>query len=221
MILKTILKYSVHCTGIVGLMPNDLYVCVLDFEATCWDGSKEHEIIEFPSVLWRWSKKKEVARVDEIQIFVKPTHNPTVSEFCHNLTGITQAQVDNGVSLKDALKQHYQWLTQHVPNADLVVFVTCGDWDLKTMLPNDLAANNLSYPSPAYRKYLNIKRAFRDVTQTRKSLSMVNMLKALNLELEGRHHSGIDDCRNISKIFVKLVQLRLNKELFEQLSVTV
>lgn len=200
----------------------DLHVCVLDFEATCWDGSKNHEIIEFPSLLWRWNKTKTIELVDTIQIFVKPTVNPTVSEFCHNLTGITQAQVDNGFSLKHALKQHYEWLTDHVgPNTESVVFVTCGDWDLKTMLPNDLTANNLSYPDPAYRKYVNIKQAFSHVTQTKKQMSMVKMLAALNLELEGRHHSGIDDCRNISKIFVKLVQLGLTKVLFKQLSVTV
>ncbi|KAL5258622.1 hypothetical protein ACHWQZ_G009186 [Mnemiopsis leidyi] len=199
----------------------DLYVCVLDFEATCWDSSKEHEIIEFPSLLWRWSKKNELELVDEIQIFVKPYHNPNVSLFCHNLTGITQEQVDNGVALKDALKQHHLWICKHVPDTCSVVFVTCGDWDLKTMLPNDLSANNLSYPSPAYRKYLNIKQAFSKITQTRKSLGMLKILRALNLDLEGRHHSGIDDCRNISKIFFKLVQLGLNKDMFEDLCVTV
>ena len=199
----------------------DLYVCVLDFEATCWDGSKEHEIIEFPSVLWRWSKKKELEFVDEIQIFVKPSHNPIVSEFCHNLTGITQEQVDNGIALKEALKQHHHWLCENVLDSGTVVFVTCGDWDLMTMLPKDLSANNLSYPSPVYRKYLNVKRAFSNITQTKKSLGMLKMLKALNLELEGRHHSGIDDCRNISKIFLKLVQLGLNKEIFEELCVSV
>jgi len=30
------------------------------------------------------------------------------------------------------------------------------------------------------------------------------MLQYLNLPLDGRHHSGIDDCNNISKIFIKM-----------------
>ena len=36
------------------------YLCVLDFEATCWDGGKNKdvmEIIEFPSVLYRVREK--------------------------------------------------------------------------------------------------------------------------------------------------------------------
>lgn len=197
-----------------------VFVCVLDFEATCWDGSKEHEIIEFPSCLWHWTDKKNIHLVDTIQIFVKPSKNPTVSDFCHRLTGITQEQVNSGVTLKEALIEHLRWLKRHVPNTSNVLFVTCGDWDLETMLPTDLAANDLPYPDEVYRRWVNIKKAFSRVTQTR-SLSMVKMLKALNLELEGRHHSGIDDCKNISKIFVKLVQLGFSQELFWQLAANV
>jgi len=35
---------------------------------------------------------------------------------------------------------------------------------------------------------------------------MVEMLEALNCPLEGRHHSGLDDCRNIATIVVELVR---------------
>ena len=33
---------------------------------------------------------------------------------------------------------------------------------------------------------------------------MVGMLEYLGLQLEGRHHSGIDDSRNIARILAKL-----------------
>ena len=35
---------------------------------------------------------------------------------------------------------------------------------------------------------------------------MVEMLKLLGLELEGKHHSGIDDARNISRICLELIK---------------
>jgi len=35
---------------------------------------------------------------------------------------------------------------------------------------------------------------------------MDKMLEYLNLTLDGKHHSGIDDCRNISKILGKMVK---------------
>jgi inhibitor of KinA sporulation pathway (predicted exonuclease) len=33
---------------------------------------------------------------------------------------------------------------------------------------------------------------------------MVTSLEYLKISLEGTHHSGIDDCRNISKILVRM-----------------
>jgi inhibitor of KinA sporulation pathway (predicted exonuclease) len=35
---------------------------------------------------------------------------------------------------------------------------------------------------------------------------MTNMLSKLGLELQGRHHSGLDDCRNIGRVLVELVK---------------
>jgi inhibitor of KinA sporulation pathway (predicted exonuclease) len=32
------------------------------------------------------------------------------------------------------------------------------------------------------------------------------MLKKLNIELEDTHHSGIDDCKNLAKIVIKMVE---------------
>lgn len=39
----------------------------------------------------------------------------------------------------------------------------------------------------------------------RDSYGMANMLKELNLPLVGKHHSGIDDCRNITAIVTKMI----------------
>lgn len=35
---------------------------------------------------------------------------------------------------------------------------------------------------------------------------MTDMLELLELELEGRHHSGIDDCKNLTRVVQKLMQ---------------
>lgn len=49
-----------------------------------------------------------------------------------------------------------------------------------------------------------------------KSGTMVEMLNHLNIELEGFHHSGIDDCRNISKIMIRMIEDGFNcNELIE------
>ena len=199
------------------------YICVLDFEATCWEENLNHEIIEFPSVLLSWNpvpihvmskkKKYEINEVSRKQLFVKPLINPTVSKFCHKLTGITQKQVDNGICIKTALSQHLKWLTG-ISETNRITIVTHGDWDLKTMLPMDLK----NYPAfgdldEIYMRYVNIKDLFHQITGI-KGTGMVKMLAHLKLKQEGRHHSGIDDCHNIARMFMKLVDKGLDKKRF-------
>ncbi len=40
----------------------------------------------------------------------------------------------------------------------------------------------------------------------KKKWSMISMLKHFGLELIGKHHSGIDDAKNLSKILVKILE---------------
>jgi inhibitor of KinA sporulation pathway (predicted exonuclease) len=203
------------------------YICILDFEATCWEDKRfPNEIIEFPSILLKWeenplddiSKRKQytIQEISRIQLFVKPAINPIVSDFCNELTGISQKQVDAGIDLKSAIETHLQWITHIVPT-DQVTIVTHGDWDLKIMLPMDL--KNISYePNEIYNRYTNIKDLFNIIVPERdrkaKSNGLIKMLGNLKLKPEGRHHSGIDDCHNIARIFIKLVDMGLNKTVF-------
>ena len=111
-------------------------ICVLDFEATCDTEGRmrrmDMEIIEFPSVLID-SSTMEV--VDEFQRFVTPLKYG-VSPFCTELTGITQQTIDeNGRPFLEVLQEHQEWLRSHTGSTKSVIVLTCGDWDLKTMLP--------------------------------------------------------------------------------------
>ena len=82
------------------------YICLYDFECTCSNDQQiqmnSQEIIEFPVVIVD-VKSKSIKSI--FQTYVKPTLDPQLTEFCTELTGITQEQVDNGVSIQDALKQ--------------------------------------------------------------------------------------------------------------------
>lgn len=95
---------------------------------------------------------------------------------------------------------------------DSYAFLTCGDWDLKTMLPNQLKlvdaehgfdqSGNVIAP---YNRWINIKGPFRkQLGLQRYNIGMAGMLAKLKLDLVGRHHSGIDDCKNILRIVQKL-----------------
>jgi ERI1 exoribonuclease 3 len=91
-------------------------------------------------------------------------------------------------------------------------FVTCGHWDLATMLPAQLAMSTRLDPSFAlspdglqlshFAARINIKVAFakNKGLRSRQGLGLPTMLRKSNMQLEGRHHSGIDDCKNILRI---------------------
>lgn len=65
------------------------YFVVIDFEATHDKEKKPHpqEIIEFPSVLVN-SMTGQVE--DCFQIYVRPTYNQLLTDFCNKFTGIQQ-----------------------------------------------------------------------------------------------------------------------------------
>ena len=174
------------------------YLVVLDFEATCWEENRDHEIIEFPAVVIEVATGNIVGRLEQ---FVKPVRKPQLSEFCKNLTSITQEQVDGGVSLEEALNAHYEFV-QQFPNS---ILVTCGDWDLRTMLPDDCRDKRISIPE-YYRHWINIKNEFKLLHRRSKARGMAGILNALGLPLLGTHHRGIDDCVNIGQIAIRLLR---------------
>lgn len=184
---------------------NPEYVCVLDFEATCEDAVIyfDNEVIEFPSVLLKLSDDKQSYNIiSEFQHFCKPLINSKLTKFCTNLTGITQEQINNGSCFPIVLKEHHKWLVDNI-GLEQVTFITVGSWDLKTMMVNECKKWGL-VPPTMYMSYVNLTVPFRDFYKC-SARGMKGMLEFLKIELEGKHHSGIDDCRNTAKIWMKLV----------------
>lgn len=191
------------------------WICVLDFEATCDDVDDfPHEIIEFPSVLLRWNDKLgNYEEVSRFQKYCRPKNNPTLSDFCVNLTGITQKLVDSGEWFPDVMNDHYQWLVDSVrefgenDQVEDVAILTCGMWDLEKMLPREYMNWNLVPPSKIYSRVINIKDSYKSAYGLEKGYGMARMLEHSGLKLEGRHHSGIDDCHNTARLVQKLVSM--------------
>lgn len=201
----------------------------MDFEATCDDKRRisPQEIIEFPIVLLN-TRTLQIER--EFHHYIKPTAHPRLSAFCTELTGITQDTVDQGITFTECYKLVSTFLSQpplvKVKSDKTPVsfaFVTCGDWDLKTALPAQLKHLGLQ-SLPCFGKWINIKKVFASYVRSqqtapgsgsgrpdsedgrRERFGMAGMLSQLKLPLVGRHHSGIDDSRNICAIAVELLK---------------
>ena len=182
------------------------FFLVLDFEGVINKDQgcpKVMEIIEFPVLK---VNARTLATEAEFHRYVQPVIHPVLNSKCTEITGISQDMVDGQPVLSDVLKELDEWMKKEglLSGEKTFIFLTCGDWDLKSGL-----SINCDYLGLAYRDYLkrwiNIKTFFGD-TMGKKGFGMKSMLDDLGLELEGRHHSGIDDSRNIARILVALAQ---------------
>ncbi|KAJ3065271.1 hypothetical protein HDU98_011349 [Podochytrium sp. JEL0797] len=184
------------------------YLAVLDFEATCDDANtpKPQEIIELPTVLIDTSLEGGKV-ISEFHSYVRPVHHPILTKFCTELTGIQQETVDPAPTFAEVWPQFMAFLSKHEITSSNCLFVTCGHWDLVKMLPAQLSTTKLSDPCPqVLQQWCNIKLAVQEHTG-KPVRGMPEMLSRFGLTLMGRHHSGIDDARNIAAVAMELLKV--------------
>ena len=74
--------------------------------------------------------------VYECQLYVKPTMMEGITNYCRSLTGITEKDCENGLSLQEAINQFNNFLKTHIfPfGVDNFRIVTDSVWDLQVQL---------------------------------------------------------------------------------------
>ncbi|KAJ3390479.1 3'-5' exoribonuclease 1 [Lobulomyces angularis] len=167
------------------------YFLIFDVEAT----------IEFPVVLLE-AETNQI--IDTFHRYCKPTINPVLTDFCKELTGIQQNFIDDSSTFGRVLEEFENWILKYskFPFKD-IVFVTDGPWDIKNFVQDQLKILDLTIP--VYFKYwINIRNLFQN-SYKKKSVKISTMLKFLDMEFEGRPHSGIDDAKNIARIFQRII----------------
>jgi len=130
--------------------------------------------------------------IDEFQAFVKPIVHPTLRDFCKNLTSIQQEDVDKAEIFPDVFDSFLVWADTY----EDYLFCSWGGYD-KKQLEQDCTLHNIPFPLSTH---FNIKTAFSKSQNTTKRFGLDQALKAKGIELEGTHHRGIDDARNIAKL---------------------
>ena len=86
-------------------------------------------------------------------------------------------------------------------------YVTCGDWDLNTMLPKQCNTSQIELPSH-FQHWINVKESFARSIKGNYPRTLSQMLNELGLVFEGRQHSGIDDVHNIVRVVQALAKDR-------------
>ncbi|KAH7667299.1 ERI1 exoribonuclease 2 protein [Dioscorea alata] len=178
------------------------YFVVIDFEATCDKERKPHpqEIIEFPSVLVNSVTGQLEA---SFQTYVRPVYHQLLTDFCKELTGIQQIQVDRGVSLSEALLMHDKWLEDKGIKHKSFAVVTWGNWDCRTMLESECKFKRIRKP-PYFNRWINLKALFQEMVSGDRC-NLMEAVQRAGLTWEGRPHCGLDDARNTARLLTLLM----------------
>ncbi len=171
---------------------------IFDLEATCWenDRSKACEIIEIGAV--KLNSRLEV--VDTFSKFIKPVIYPVLSDFCTKLTSIEQRDVDLADIFKNVMVEFEDWITSE--NTE-VALCSWGFYDKKQIQKECKIKNYSGRIHSVLDKHISIKHQFGEIKGIN-PCGMSRALELLGIPLEGTHHRGIDDAKNITKIFVAI-----------------
>ncbi|MGM2632443.1 exonuclease domain-containing protein [Bacillus cereus group sp. Bce040] len=166
---------------------------VFDLEATCEDKSInpnfDNETIEIGAVKIVGGKV-----VDEFQSFVKPVRSNELTDFCKELTHIKQADIDNAPSFSEALESFKSW-------AGDAEFLSWGFYDRK-QLEKDSMHSNL--PVEWLINHRSVKHEHQKIKKLDRPVGVPKALKMEGLKFVGTHHRGIDDARNIAKVYISV-----------------
>ncbi len=164
---------------------------ILDLEATCWKNRHEqNEIIEIGAL----SINDKMETVSEFAEFVKPIIHPKLSDFCTELTSIKQSDVDFADTFEKVLTRFWNWIDLEQD----YILCSWGFYD-KSQFKKDCLLHGLN--TEWLKKHISLKHQYTKILNLRRNIGMVNALKNEKLPLDGTHHRGIDDARNIAKIF--------------------
>ncbi|NXL60313.1 ERI2 exoribonuclease, partial [Chordeiles acutipennis] len=172
--------------------------------------------VEFPAVLLNTSTGETEA---EFHTYVQPQEHPILSEFCTELTGITQNQVDEGVPLNICLSQFLKWIQKIQKEKKIIfssdipshstsetkpcTFVTWTDWDLGVCLQYECKRKQLRKPD-ILNSWIDLKATYK-AFYNRKPKGLSGALQDLGIAFAGREHSGLDDSRNTARLAWRLI----------------
>lgn len=173
------------------------YLLVVDLEATCEEKIRlpidQVEIIEIAGSLVDMA---DFSIKDELSLFVKPTINSTLSEFCTKLTTITQNDVDNADTLVSTLPKFTEWVNSTV--GENFTFGSWGGFDFR-QIKRESEFKNIP-DTGLVKNPINIKVDFSIHRGVKRGYGLKKALGIYGMTFDGTAHRGIDDVRNIIRL---------------------
>ena len=188
---------------------------ILDLEMTCDgrqegkkfidDGRLRHAEREIISVGFIVVDEKYAVK-NSYASFVKPARNSVLSEYCKNLTGITQAEVDGGKICNDAFFD----IAEMCRNFSVEIILTFDRFDKAGVINSAKFCKDANEPyenlNVIAQKIFDVKPIIRSAVSNdnQKRLSLSKISQMLQIETDTAKHNALNDALLLRKICKRL-----------------
>jgi inhibitor of KinA sporulation pathway (predicted exonuclease) len=164
---------------------------LFDLEATCGENieEKDREIIQIGAVKYN----HELKETGRFSIFVKPYKNPILTEYCTNLTKITQEMVDNAIDRGTAIEEFKEWANLR---SEYSVLISWGGYDKREL-------TKIQSHNEYLENFADLKNIYQKIRKTKRGTGLDKAMRIEGFSFEGEQHNALTDSIAMSRIFVK------------------
>ncbi|MEF9934457.1 MAG: 3'-5' exonuclease [Clostridium sp.] len=129
---------------------------------------------------------------------IKPKVQSIVSDRCTKITGLTQEDIDNGISYKIAMREMDKWVGD-----GKALFLSWGREDIKAIKANTTLKGNHNDLAFRIRKsFIDFQKEFSSYyLKSNQVVSLSKALIELGLEFDGQKHNALSDAYNLYRIY--------------------
>lgn len=172
---------------------------LVDIEATCCNKGTilkdEVETIEIGAVM---IDGENLYQTSTYCSFIRPVVKTELTDFCKSLTTISQKDVDSARLFPEVFSEFLKW----AGDPDSLIFCSWGDFDWK-QIGQDCKRHGVDNWLPSEK--MNLKTEFSHKLNVSRRYGMAKALVKCGIRLEGTHHRGIDDAKNMSRMMPYIV----------------
>lgn len=186
------------------MIDEDKTLLIVDFEATCDLNERlvprqKMEIIEIGALKVRLSDFKIV---NEFQSFVRPLRTPILTDFCKELTGIKQKEVDEADTFYEVAESFFHWCWDTPCSSAWSSWAMYDYYQLEQDCEHYFVDNELLCVD-----HYNLKNMYGDAANGRRR-GLKNAVQEQGLTFKGKNHRALDDVLNTYSVISQMPKFR-------------
>lgn len=175
-------------------------VNVIDLEATCWSKEEKPGITEIIQIgIVKLDLRNEPKELYFDSYYIKPEHSSSLSDYCCNLTGITNQALERAWNFRGVaarLRGDY--------NSDKIPWISWGNLDYQLFNNN---SKLFKTPNPMSQYFVDFQPIFSNLMKLKTAPSLKDACDLFEIEFTGKQHNAFDDASNLAKIYLKFLKI--------------